>query len=210
MSQPALSKAVKILEDEVGLRLTIPSGRGIAITDEGRRLFERAMPLVAEVLALKENLRAPKSTKTTVRIGSFEVFTTYLLGHIVATELSTLALTAFELIPGQIEDALLRDKIDFGVTYAPVAAPGIEFIAVGQLTMGIFGRPVWQAFRLETGQPVVELRRVPAHVFKRLTSGRPRFTPALAGLRQRLIRPGFIFDPDRQPVGFAGPIRLFD
>lgn len=138
ISQPALSKAIKTLEDEVGVRLTIPSGRGIAITDEGHRLFERAMPLVSEILSLKENLRSPKSAKPVVRLGSFEVFTTYMIGKIATGVLKGVALEVAELVPGELEKALVARHVDIGISYLPIPMPEIELIKVATIQMAVY------------------------------------------------------------------------
>ncbi|MCZ6748155.1 MAG: LysR family transcriptional regulator, partial [SAR324 cluster bacterium] len=42
----ALSKAVAQLEEELGRELFVPSGRGIAVTDEGMRLYDASEPVV--------------------------------------------------------------------------------------------------------------------------------------------------------------------
>ena len=50
ISQPALSKAIKTLEEEMEKKLMIPAGRGIAITDYGKKLAFEAAPLIEKVL----------------------------------------------------------------------------------------------------------------------------------------------------------------
>jgi len=46
ISPPALSRAISQLEQELEMELFIPSGRGIAITDQGRRFHRRAVRLL--------------------------------------------------------------------------------------------------------------------------------------------------------------------
>src|SRR5215468_12696795 len=48
LSPPALSRAIKQLEEELGVVLFVPSGRGIALTDQGRLLQQRAGRLLSE------------------------------------------------------------------------------------------------------------------------------------------------------------------
>lgn len=42
ISQPAVSAQIRKLEHELGMSLVLPAGRSIALTDEGRFLYEKA------------------------------------------------------------------------------------------------------------------------------------------------------------------------
>jgi DNA-binding transcriptional LysR family regulator len=136
VSPGALSKALAQTEEIAGQPLFARVGRTIALTDAGRRFHAQAMKVIADYDALTAPAAA---TPAALRIGSFEVFTTHLLGHVVAKMPGDLV--ALELTPGKMEQAVSDGTVDFGITYAPVAMPGIEFIAVGELKMGIFGQP---------------------------------------------------------------------
>ncbi len=46
----SLSKAIKVLEHEVGFKLIVPAGRGIEITDRGLRLYRRSLALLQEYI----------------------------------------------------------------------------------------------------------------------------------------------------------------
>src|SRR6185295_19654646 len=83
LSPPALSKALKILEREVGMKLVVPSGRGILITDHGKLLANKARKVLNEIEALRELVPLPASADRPLRLGSFEVFTTYFLGALI-------------------------------------------------------------------------------------------------------------------------------
>ena len=48
VSQPALSKMIRKLENEVGVSLVDVQPGGVQLTDYGRELFQRAVPLLAE------------------------------------------------------------------------------------------------------------------------------------------------------------------
>ena len=59
ISQPAVSKAIKTLELELGKELIIPDGRGIAITDYGLRLVEHCDPLLEILSQLSQLDQSP-------------------------------------------------------------------------------------------------------------------------------------------------------
>ncbi len=140
ISPPALSKAIKLLEEETGLRLCIAHGRGLQITDEGRRLALQADSLIEQIESL------PKKTKLNqesvpLRVGTFEVFSTYFVSRLLNQfEDEAPALEFLELVPGQMEEAIVKQKVDLGITYIPIPKSGVEHILVSQTQMGIFGR----------------------------------------------------------------------
>lgn len=135
ISHSGLSKSMKILQIEVGFPLFHASGRGIVISDEGNRLYKHAKTILAQVDAL---LGAEVQESQILRIGSFEVFTTYFMGPLLNDYLSGLEVEVHELVPGRLEEALLFNKIDLGITYEPVPRKGIEYVKVTSLLMGAF------------------------------------------------------------------------
>lgn len=140
LSPAAVSKAVKQLEREVGAQLVAPAGRGIVVTDRGRWLARRARPLLDELDGVARELRTPGEGRPVLRLGSFEVFTTYWLGEAAGRELEGVELVLQEYLPGELEQALVAEVIDLGVTFSPVPHAALESQLVGRLQAGIFGR----------------------------------------------------------------------
>lgn len=173
ISQPALSKAIKLLESEIGKPLTIPSGRGIAVTDFGLRLAEESKPLLAGIFSLKEKIISAKSVNAVVRIGSFEVFTTYFLSQILSGSLRDTSLDVTELIPGLIEKALLQRTIDIGITYLPIPNPELDFMKVAKIEMKVY--------RKKTGGPQLPFEEWPFVVPNFLVEGTPSKAKGLDG-----------------------------
>ena len=56
VSGPALSKAMKVLEEELETKLWVKNGRQIVLTDAGKTLLKRTQCLVEDLKKLKENL----------------------------------------------------------------------------------------------------------------------------------------------------------
>jgi DNA-binding transcriptional LysR family regulator len=137
ISQPALSKALRLLEHEVGMKLLEAEGRGLRLTDAGKRLRDESRPLLSEWLGLAKKIRDHEDWKPT-RMASFEVFTTYFLGHFLeSVDLANFEI--HELGPGRMEEAVATGHADFAITYAPVPRSGVEFTESGKIKMGIFG-----------------------------------------------------------------------
>ena len=56
ISQPSVSKQLRFLERECGLKLYTKFGRGIKITDEGRLLQKVAKPILQQMKDLRNSL----------------------------------------------------------------------------------------------------------------------------------------------------------
>jgi DNA-binding transcriptional LysR family regulator len=70
VSQPALTKQIKQLEDRLGVRLFTRSRTGMALTEAGRELAERAPELLATCdLVLRETKRAASRAARVLRVG---------------------------------------------------------------------------------------------------------------------------------------------
>ena len=135
-----LSKSMQTFERELGgTQLFVPEGRGIGISEQGQKLYVLGQKFLGDYEALLNELQK-RDTVRPVRIGSFEVFTTYFMGACLSHYLKETPVHLVELTPGKIEEALLNQEVDFGITYAPIPRPGLEFIRVGEFGSGIFGR----------------------------------------------------------------------
>jgi DNA-binding transcriptional LysR family regulator len=136
ISHSGLSKSMKTLQDELGVTLFYPSGRGVVISDEGTRFYERSKRFLDEYALLVGQNDVNQSQ--TVRIGSFEVFTSHFIGPLLKNYLPQMPAEIHDLIPGRLEEALLLKKVDIGITYEPIPRQGIEYVKVASLTMGAF------------------------------------------------------------------------
>lgn len=146
ISQPALSKALRLLEHEVGAKLLEADGRGLRLTSAGLLLKKETASLLEHWLQVPKKITDGESLIPT-KIGSFEVFTTYFLGHLIKyTELEALEL--HEYGPGQLEQAVADSFVDIGITYVPIPKAGIEFVEVTKIRMGIFGLKKFKNTRL--------------------------------------------------------------
>ncbi|KZE44664.1 transcriptional regulator [Brevibacillus parabrevis] len=80
ISQPAVSAQIRKLENELGLSLLTPDGRGISLTDEGRFLFEKARRIYDWEREIESHLAEIKQgEKGKLRIASTYLPSNYLV-----------------------------------------------------------------------------------------------------------------------------------
>lgn len=138
VSAPALSKAMKVLEDELETKLWVRDGRNIILTDAGKSLIKRAPVVIAELKNLKDALASDRDLVRPLRIGTFEVFSTYFLTFMDAIGCKDEPLELHELLPGEVEKYCVQGDIDVGITYMPVPDPQLDFLKVTSIEMGVF------------------------------------------------------------------------
>lgn len=72
-NQPNVSRAIRLLEDELGCCLLVRSNRGISLTPEGRRLFAHVSVAVEHLQAAEEEIEQSKGLQEgSVAIGASE------------------------------------------------------------------------------------------------------------------------------------------
>ncbi len=138
ISHSGLSKSLKALEAELGLTLIMPSGRGLVVTDDGHRIYARSEEVLRAVDGLTGRNEAVPRLK--VRLGSFEVFTSFFIGDLVREQFGDAEVEVHELVPGRLEEALLSERIDIGITYDPVPRAGVDYTKIVSVRMGTFVR----------------------------------------------------------------------
>jgi DNA-binding transcriptional LysR family regulator len=139
-SPAAVSKAIKQLERELAVRLLVPAGRGVALSDRGRWLARRARGLLDEAAGLVRELAGPGDAAAVLRLGSFEVFTTWFLETLLPELGDADELVLRELLPGELEVALAAGAVDLAVTLHPVPHPAVESREAGRIEAGVYGR----------------------------------------------------------------------
>lgn len=141
ISHSGLSKSLKVLEQELGVALFAPSGRGVVVTDTGRRVYEAARRVLAQADDLASVARGEAPAARPLRIATFEVFSTYFAGELVERAFKDRPLALRERVPGAIEEDLANDAADVGITYVPMPRPEIDYLKITTIELGIFGRP---------------------------------------------------------------------
>jgi len=126
------------LEEELGLKLFIRSGRNIRLTDAGRRFADKTKEVLRGLEELRHSAEAERNPTQEIRLATFEVFSTYFLKALDETGWEDLPITVHDVLPGELERALVERHVDVGLTYMPVPHPELDFLKVASIEMGVF------------------------------------------------------------------------
>ncbi len=132
-NQPALSKTIRALEEELGLTLFIRSQRGAVLTEAGETLYRRARTVLADVTALKDevgNLLGHRQGR--VRIGVSPAAGTVVLPRALALFRRDWPEAEVDIIPVLYPDSvsLLREAVlDIVIGPLPEAHAGQDLIS---------------------------------------------------------------------------------
>jgi molybdate transport repressor ModE-like protein len=140
VSVPTVSKAVQRLEGDVGARLLVPDGRGVAVTAAGRDLARQAGRVLAEWERLERAVADAREVRATVRIATFAVFASYFLGELVDGVLADRDVSVMSAIPGAVEEAVATASADIGFTYVAAPTGGVKHLHVGSAPMVVVAR----------------------------------------------------------------------
>ena len=80
ISLGGLSKSMKVLEDDLGFQLFMPSGRGLVVSEKGLAIYSKAK----QILASLSELQRPETSKPIFRVGALEVFSLNVFGMVIA------------------------------------------------------------------------------------------------------------------------------
>lgn len=123
LAQPALSRQIKLLEDEIGFDLFIRSGRGMQLTEHGGVLLSRVAGLIKQLDDSIQDVRSLLAEPTgNVVLGCIPTASHVVAGRIavrVAAELPQVSLRIVEGYAGHLIDWLHRGEVDLAVLYGP-------------------------------------------------------------------------------------------
>ena len=129
ISQPAVSKAVSLLERQVGVPLIERAGRESRLTAAGDRLAMRARELFGVETAAEEELRALRGLEEgSLRVGASTTIATYLLPPILARFHEAHPAIVLRVTSANTRDitrALLERRLDIALAEGPVEHPRI-------------------------------------------------------------------------------------
>ena len=112
---------------------------GHRITDR-RLLQQRAGRLLSEFESFVAECQHTDTASDLLRIGTFEVFSTHVMGWAIEHYLSKRPVLLREVGPADLESAVLKREIDIGITSIPIPNEALDFLKVASQDLAIYGR----------------------------------------------------------------------
>jgi DNA-binding transcriptional LysR family regulator len=129
VSQPALSAAVRKLEDEVGAELLHRTGRGVELTEAGRVFLQHAEDTLRRSEGAVEAVRQLVGLERgSIRVGGGATATSYLLPPVVSTVRKRhpgLRFYVREAGSRAVAAAVASGELDLGIVTLPVGDEGL-------------------------------------------------------------------------------------
>lgn len=147
IAQPALSRQMRLLEDELGARLFDRHGRGMVPTEAGLRVLDHASRIMAEMDAIRSAANPDgASLRGMVTIGTTPTVATIVpvpLAERVRERHPELGLRFASAFSGHLLDWVQRGEADLVVSYdpQPLRSLRIEPLMVEELVL--VGPPGW-------------------------------------------------------------------
>ena len=189
IAQPALSRQVRALETELHQQLFLRNGRGVALTDAGKRLFDHSVAVLQLVSHAREDLGASRDEPVgRVTIGLppsiGRQFTLPLIDRF-KKELPAARLAIVEGLSSHIVEWVTTGRVDVGLVYNPNAQPGLAIMPLLQEELGLVSFAPKDKPKVTAPLPMKELSRYPLIVPERVHAMRRLLETqaALAGVK---------------------------
>ena len=180
IAQPALSRQVRGLETELRQQLFLRNGRGVALTDAGKRLFDHSVAILQLVAHARDDL----GTNRDEPVGQVTVGLPPSMGRQLTVALvdrfrkqfPAARLAIVEGLTTHIVEWITTGRVDLALAYNPVAQPGLDIMPLLEEPLALVSRATKPA-RGRAGAaplPMKELARYPlivperAHAMRRL------------------------------------------
>lgn len=139
VTQPALSKQIHELEEEIGVPLFERNNRNVALTPAGKVFYERARVIVDSTCkAIHEARGVGRGLVGTVRIGFISTAAMRVLPESMAHFRNTIPsaeIDLMELGPEEQMDGLQRGLLDIGFLIAQILDEGFEVMEVDRVPL---------------------------------------------------------------------------
>lgn len=141
VSQQAISKAIRQLENELGIAIFVRTNKGVVLTPQGQRLYDFARRQAAKLEALQARLAEEQQRLMTgeVTLATMNTGANMILPHMLCEfyrHYSGVRLTITDGMMGEVIDQVLGGQVQLGIitytllgdTYYPQLPEALEFV----------------------------------------------------------------------------------
>lgn len=190
IAQPALSRQVRALETQLRETLLLRDGRGVRMTEAGKRLFEHGVGILQLVARARDDLDASRDEPTgRIVVGLPPSIGRRLALPLIETfkrELPRARLAIVEGLSTHIAEWIATGRVDVGLLHDPEPQPELETTPVLEEPLGLVSPAAGTARRAKPAPvPLRELGAYPLVVPERSHAIRRRLETqaARAGVR---------------------------
>jgi len=134
IAQPALSRQVRALEVDLRETLLLRNGRGVTLTEAGRRLFEHSVAILQQVTHAREDMGASRDEP----VGRITIGLPPSIGRQLTLpmidgfkrQLPKARLAIVEGLTTHIAEWITTGRVDLGLVYNPEAQAGLEIAPI--------------------------------------------------------------------------------
>jgi len=131
LSQPALSVAMKNLEQSLGGKLLARTTRSVTLTPEGKAFYPVARRLLSEWEQSMQDVRNHFALgRGKLDIAAMPTYTTNFLPKILAefhSQYPNIHITVHDVIAENVVQMVREERSELGITFAPEDAPDLHF-----------------------------------------------------------------------------------
>lgn len=131
LSQPAISKSIKNLEQEFKTTLFIRKRNSIELTSEGKSFLIYTNKILAIYAEMDEKfLHKKEDFPSFINFGVSTTLSNYIIPKVIAKFRTQFSQTKFNIISNNsenIESLILNEEIDFGITEGSTSNPKLHF-----------------------------------------------------------------------------------
>ena len=158
IAQPALSRQVAKLEDELGTALFVRHGRGVVLTCAGTQLLERAEMILKFVAQTGERVRSSTDRLSGhIAVGlppAVGVWVSAPIVEVFRNRWPAVALHIREGLSSSLQEWLLDRRVDLAIVYNQIPLDAFDVTPLCSEAMVIVGRPDDTLVEDRGGQPL--------------------------------------------------------
>lgn len=151
VAQPVLSRQIRDLEQELGVPLLSRNGRGMVLTEAGKRFLARARSITQEADSAREEVRSlrerPSGTVSVAMAPSAGAILWVPLLAQVQRSFPDVRVQVSEGYSGHVMEWLVHGKADIGVVYQPQENGGLKHEVLIDERLYLVGSPDEVPFR---------------------------------------------------------------
>jgi LysR family nitrogen assimilation transcriptional regulator len=186
VAQPALSRQVRALETELHETLLLRHGRGVQLTDAGRRLFEHCQDILHLVSRARDDVLArrnePTGNVTIAMPPTLARLHTLPLIRAFQAEMPRARLAVMEGFSAHLTEWLLTGRTDIALIYTPEPLPALDIAPLRRERLCLAspaGQAPAKALTLQQLAPYPLVMPQRGHIFRNLMES----AAAMAGVQ---------------------------